>query len=85
VVDVDSGVVRGWPRGLSVNAHFKPRDGGSYRFFDDPDGKPVLSFTDDYVPAFLDHDDGGDDYLSVKIDENGKWIGLNLTADRIMK
>lgn len=80
-VDVDTGTVRGWPSGATLDAYFKPRDGGAYQLASGPN--IVLKIEDDYVPKFLDHMDGGDDYLSVKIGPDGKWEGLDLSAARL--
>ena len=80
-VDVDTGTVRGWPSGATLDAYFKPRDGGTYQLVSGPN--IVLKIEDDYVPKFLDHMAGGDDYLSVKIGPDGKWEGLDLSAARL--
>lgn len=80
-VDVDTGIIQDWPTGLEVDAYFKPRDSGEYRLID-ASGSVVVEVYD-YVPALLDHNDGGDDYLDFRVDGTGKWTGLRILPGEV--
>lgn len=75
IIDMDSGVIRNWPKGTTASVHFKVCDGGSY-FLKDADGNVVLSREDDYVPNELIPGSYGD-YIEMQIDENGKIADWN--------
>lgn len=83
-VDLATGRIVGWPEGLSVDAHYKPRDGGTYQICDANDAV-IYEWVDCYVPGFLDHNDGGDDYLDFKISPDGTWLGLRIDGDRVSR
>jgi hypothetical protein len=70
IIDIDTGVITNWTKGVKANVHFKVCDGGSY-FLKDANGKVVLSREDDYVPNELIPGSYGD-YIEMSIDENGK-------------
>jgi len=70
IIDIDTGVILNWIKGVKANVHFKVCDAGSY-FLKDAEGKVVLSREDDYVPNELIPGSYGD-YIEMSIDENGK-------------
>ncbi len=64
-----NGVVRDWPAGITVDAYFKPSDGGRYWIVFDDDVSIRIGC---YVPSCLSMGDGGGDYLELKIDGTGR-------------
>lgn len=84
IVDLTNERIFGWTDGLTVDAHYKPRDGGEYRILDAA-GVVIYEWKDCYVPRFLDHNDGGDDYLDFKVGPDGTWIGLHVDANRVSR
>jgi hypothetical protein len=83
-VNVATKKIDDWPAGLEVDAHFKPRDGGIYELVLD-DGYVIARSGDCYVPGWLSHNDGGDDYLDFKVGPNGVWRGLSPRSDRVQE
>lgn len=75
VIDIDKGVVVGWPKGTKADIHYKVCDDGNYYLLD-ASGNIVLE-KDCYVPDIMCPQGGGDgDYIIMHIDENGtidKW------------
>ena len=71
-IDVDSGVIRGWPKGVVADIHFKVCDAGSY-YLRDEDGVLVAQIKDDYVPSVMyPKHEGYGDYIVMDIDGEGK-------------
>lgn len=75
VIDIDTGVITNWTKGVTASVHFKVCDAGSY-FLKDAEGKIVLSIEGDYVPNKLIPGSYGD-YIIMQIDENGKIANWN--------
>lgn len=70
IIDIDTGIITNWTKGVTADVHFKVCDGGSY-FLKDAEGNIVLSREDDYVPNGIIPGEYGD-YIIMEIDENGK-------------
>jgi len=70
IIDIDTGIILNWTKGVTADVHFKVCDAGSY-FLKDAYGNIVLSREDDYVPNALIPGSYGD-YIEMTIDENGK-------------
>ena len=70
VIDIDAGVVIGWPSGIKASIHYKVCDDGSY-YLKDKDGRVVLLIKDNYVPNGLIPGEYGD-YIIMTIDGSGK-------------
>ena len=68
-IDIDSGLIIGYPKGKPYNMHMKICDQGSYWLLDGR-GNAVLSIEDDYVPNNLIPGSYGD-YIELNIDEEG--------------
>lgn len=68
VVEIDTGKIKHWPKGKSVNLYSKVCDAGVYTLCS-PDGSPVAAIAG-YVPHGVVPGDWGD-YVDLKIDENG--------------
>ena len=75
IIDIESGIITNWKKGVKANVHYKVCDDGFYQILDN-EGNVVLQ-KEDYVPNILDilRDSYGD-YIIMNIDENGlieKW------------
>ena len=72
IIDIDSGIIKDWPKGTTAEIHFKVCDNGSY-YLKDENGEVVLSIENNYVPGILcPKEDGYGDYIIMDIDENGQ-------------
>lgn len=69
-INIETGVIEGWPAGVQHELHMKVCDEGSYWLLD-PERNVVASIEDDYVPNDLIPGSYGD-YIEVQIDETGK-------------
>jgi hypothetical protein len=72
IIDIDTGIIRDWPKETTAKIHFKICDAGSY-FVKDDRGNLILSIEQDYVPPVLCPEEGGyGDYIIMNIDQNGQ-------------
>ena len=69
IIDIDNGIVQGWPKGEKGNLEMKICDEGSYYLLDE-NYNTILSIEEDYVPNKLLPGSYGD-YLKLHIEENG--------------
>lgn len=69
VIEMATGKIVDWPKGLAHDLHMKVCDQGSYHLVD-ASGVTVLSIENDYVPNDLIPGEFGD-YIEMKIDEDG--------------
>lgn len=67
-VNADTGQIEGWA-GEAIDLHCKPRDAGVYRLKNGTQTQAVI--VHDYVPECLSMNDGGDDYLVLKVNAGG--------------
>lgn len=71
-INIDTGIIKDWPKGTSASIHYKVVDEGTYRLFDE-NGQEVGAIEDDYVPGIMcPGGDGYGDYIIMEIDENGQ-------------
>lgn len=71
LIDLETGVIQGWPEGTEANIHYKVCDAGCYSLIDS-EGVPVTKLAG-YVPDMLSPDGRGyGDYIIMTIDETGK-------------
>lgn len=91
VIDLDNGLVAGWPEGMTARIHYKVCDDGEY-WLADAQGRRTHKYNGDYVPdRFLCHGDTGygdyiilnvgpdgriENYRKPSIDFGGDWIAL---------
>lgn len=68
-VDIDTGVIRGWPQGKEARLQAKVCDQGSYYLYDE-DGEEVARIEDNYIPNSLIPGKYGD-YIDLKINADG--------------
>lgn len=78
LIDIDTGVVIGWPQGTTADIHYKVCDDGEYTLLDAD--MNVVTKIDGYVPKIMCPEGNGyGDYVIMKIDADGKIA--NWTAD----
>lgn len=71
MIDIDTGVVAGWPEGTVADIHYKVCDAGSYALIGE-DGDELVR-KDGYVPAIMSPGgDGYGDYIIMHIDGDGR-------------
>ncbi len=76
IINIDSGVITNWKKGVVANIHYKVCDDGTYHLAD-ADGNIWLT-KDGYVPNILDITrDSYGDYIIMKVDEDGKISNWN--------
>ena len=73
VIDLENGIVKDWPQGMTASTYYKVCDDGDY-WLADSDGNKRFKSIGYYVPdKYLFHGDKGyGDYIILDIDENGK-------------
>jgi hypothetical protein len=72
LIDIDTGIIQGWPEGKSSDFQMKVCDEGTYTLFDE-NMKELAKIEQDYVPNGLIPGSYGD-YIRLKIGDNGKII-----------
>lgn len=79
VVDVDTGVIEGWPKGTTANLHYKVADAGVYSLVSRTGD--VIITKDGYVPEMLSPaGEGYGDYVIMNIGADGKIDGWRFDA-----
>lgn len=77
IIDVDSGSIKNWTKGIVAKIHYKVCDAGSY-YLQDADGKTILSIENGYVPKIMcPKENGFGDYIIMDIDKDGKIAEWN--------
>jgi hypothetical protein len=76
VIDIDNGLVVGWPEGMTAQIHYKVCDEGEY-WLADAHGNLTHKWNDYYVPdRFLCHGDKGyGDYIIFNVGTDGRIAG----------
>ena len=70
-IDIETGQVLNWKKGIKANIHYKVCDDGEY-WLQNEKGENVLKSEGDYVPDILAIDDDGfGDYVILSINEDG--------------
>lgn len=71
VIDLESGAIEGWPKGVVAKVHYKVCDDGRYTLLNQD--KSEVAMVDGYVIGMMCPEGGGyGDYVIMKIDENGQ-------------
>lgn len=74
-IDLETGMIAGWPKGVTAETHYKVCDAGIYRLMNDAE---VVAVKDGYVPDMLcPSGNGFGDYVIMKIDGNGQIENWN--------
>lgn len=69
-IDIETGIITNWTKGVKADVHYKVCDDGTYHLKDE-NGNIILTH-EDYVPKILDlYNDSYGDYIILHIDENG--------------
>lgn len=68
VVNLDTGMIEGWPHGQTAEVHLKVCDEGVYTLFD-ADGNEIARINEDYVPGCIPGQYG--DYITFDVDGSG--------------
>lgn len=76
-IDIDTGVILNWTKGVTANVHYKVCDNGSY-YLKDAAGEIILSIERNYVPDIIPGEFG--DYIIMTIDGDGKIKEWNNSA-----
>ena len=72
-IDLETGIIKGWPEGVTADIHYKVCDQGIY-WLEDEDGNEIHKI-ESYVPSIFDfYDDSYGDYVIMTIDGNGKVV-----------
>ena len=81
-IDLDTGQIVNWEKGVTAYIHYKVCDAGKYTLLD-KDNEVIVSTPDYcYVPDFLSpKEEGWGDYMIMEIDENGFIQGFNVCQD----
>ena len=70
-IDVDTGIIRDWPKGVIADVHYKVCGAGAYHLYEF-DGTPIAEL-EGYVPEIMCPEKNGyGDYVIMKIDGAGK-------------
>lgn len=76
-IDIESGTIENWTKGVTASVHYKVCDAGAYQLIDY--SGEVVAEEEYYVPNFLAPKGGGyGDYIIMNIDENGYIDGWNI-------
>lgn len=71
LIEIDTGVIVGWPKGTTADLHYKVCDDGKYVLFDASMQKIVG--IDGYVPTIMSPGENGyGDYVIMTIDGDGR-------------
>ena len=72
IIDIDSGMILNWRKGVVAEIHYKVADGCNYKLLDIK-GNTILDIEDCYVPHTLSPKENGyGDYIKMDIDKDGK-------------
>jgi len=77
LIDLDTGAIQNWPKGVSANLQTKVCDEGSYTLLNE--NKEDICFLDGgYVPSFIPGKYG--DYIDLDIDKSGKILNWDVDS-----
>ncbi len=81
VIDIEKGIVIGWPQGMRASFHFKVCDAGTYWLLDESENE-VAEIINNYVPSGLCHGDRGfGDYIIFSVNEDGSIVDYSNKID----
>lgn len=70
IINIDTGHILNWPKGIVADIHYKVCDDGTYGLLDE--FQALLFERDGYVPDILcPHDNGYGDYIIMKVNCDG--------------
>ncbi len=78
LIDLDTGIVEGWPSGTTASIHYKVCDAGHYELLDVE--RNMVAAIDGYVPKIMcPGGDGYGDYIIMDIGADGKISGWKVS------
>jgi hypothetical protein len=79
-IDVETGIITNWVKGITANIHYKVCDDGKYTLLDEYNNE-LVSY-ESYVPNCLcPKEDGYGDYIIMDINENGKINNFEMSFE----
>lgn len=82
-INLDTGFILDWPKGITVKCHYKVCDDGVYSLYKGE--KEIIPPFESYVPSILyPNKNGYGDYVILEIDENGFIKNWNCTQRDIL-
>jgi len=70
IIDIETGTIKGWPKGTTAEIHYKVCDDGEYTLLD-AKGNEVAKAEGYVVSCMSPKENGYGDYIIMDIDENG--------------
>jgi hypothetical protein len=71
VIDIDTGKIRNWVKGVTADIHYKVCDSGIYELLD-ADGNTIIK-GENYVPSIMcPEGEGYGDYIKMKVNADGQ-------------
>lgn len=81
VIDIDSGIILNWRKGVTADIHYKVCDDGSY-YLKDEEGEDILCIENDYVPKIMSPEENGyGDYIIMKVLANGQIVNWQIDIE----
>jgi hypothetical protein len=81
LIEIDTGLIVNWKKGVVADVHYKVCDDGVYSLLDG-EKQTIKKIEDGYVPAIMCPEGGGyGDYIIMKIDSDGRISGWRPTLD----
>jgi hypothetical protein len=82
-IDIDTGIIKDWPKGTTAEIHYKVCDAGVYDLVDEK-GDTIIS-VEDYVPTCLcPEEQGFGDYIIMSVNEDGQIQGWKPFIDDLI-
>lgn len=83
VINIDTGIINGWPEGTTADVHYKVVDQCSWSLHDE-NGDEIYSVENEYVPGSLcPKEEGYGDYIIMDIDANGQIADWRPNIDNL--
>jgi hypothetical protein len=80
VIEIDTGIIRNWSKGLRAEIHYKVSDEGVYEL-KDADGETIAEM-EGYVPDMMSpEEEGFGDYIIMVVNENGQIANRQPNVD----
>jgi hypothetical protein len=80
VIDIDTGIIRNWKKGVTADIHYKVCDAGVYELID-ADGEIIVQ-REGYVPEIMSPEENGyGDYIIMKVNADGQICNWQIELD----
>lgn len=77
-IDVDSGVIVNWAKGVKADIHYKSCDNNEFTLLDE-DGEEIKTIDGYVINMMCPEENGYGDYVIMKVDEDGQIGNWNPT------